>query len=266
MHLLSSRLTPTHRPSFAMALALSAGLSVTLAACAPNQAPRAAAPLAAHAGLEVVYASDTRPAEPLAPHPAAQRPSQDPPAPAPEPAPQPAPEAAPQTAAAAPAPAARPAPAPAAKPAPAKAPAKAAPAPAAAKPAPAPAPASSGMNAYASRLLTLTNQARAQAGLGPLKASGCAQPVANRWASQMSAEQRMYHQDMNNIGNACSGWRSVGENVAYGNVSADAMFQMWMNSSGHRANILRAGFTAVGIGAVQDASGVWWAVQDFVQQ
>lgn len=262
MHLLSTH--PTRRPSLAMALALSAGLSVTLAACAPNQPPRAAAPLAAHAGLEVVYASDTRPAEAIAPHPAAQRPSQAAPAPAPEPAP----EAAPPAADASPAPAAKPAPPPAAKPAPAKAPAKPAPAPApaAAKPAPAPAPASSGMNAYASRLLTLTNQARAQAGLGPVKASGCAQPVANRWASQMSAEQRMYHQDMNNIGNACSGWRSVGENVAYGNVSADAMFQMWMNSSGHRDNILRAGFTAVGIGAVQDASGVWWAVQDFVQQ
>jgi uncharacterized protein YkwD len=62
---------------------------------------------------------------------------------------------------------------------------------------------------------------------------------------------------------ACSA-RRAGENIAYGNVSADAMMTMWMNSPGHRANILNGAYTHIGIGAVQSASGRWYGVQDFI--
>jgi len=44
---------------------------------------------------------------------------------------------------------------------------------------------------------------------------------------------------------AC-GARGAGENVVYGNVTADQMVAMWMNSAGHRANILNGAFTLLG--------------------
>jgi uncharacterized protein YkwD len=60
------------------------------------------------------------------------------------------------------------------------------------------------------------------------------------------------------------GARRVGENIAYGNVSADQMMVMWMNSPGHRANLLNPAFTHIGIGAVKTSSGRWYGVQDFI--
>ena len=48
----------------------------------------------------------------------------------------------------------------------------------------------------------------------------------------------------------------AGENIAMGYASPDAVVRAWMNSAGHRANILSANFTAIGIGYVQ--SGGYW--------
>ena len=71
------------------------------------------------------------------------------------------------------------------------------------------------------------------------------------------------HQSLSPIMKACSA-RAAGENIAWGNVSADQMMVMWMNSPGHRANILNPSFTHVGIGATKASSGRWYGVQDFV--
>jgi uncharacterized protein YkwD len=43
------------------------------------------------------------------------------------------------------------------------------------------------------------------------------------------------------------------------------MVAMWRGSSGHRANILDPKLTQVGTAAVQDSSGTWTAVQDFIR-
>jgi uncharacterized protein YkwD len=71
------------------------------------------------------------------------------------------------------------------------------------------------------------------------------------------------HQSLSPIMTGCAA-RGAGENIAYGNVTADAMMTMWMNSPGHRANILNGSFTHIGIGAVKTSSGRWYGVQDFV--
>ncbi len=73
------------------------------------------------------------------------------------------------------------------------------------------------------------------------------------------------HQSLTPIMQACAA-RGAGENIAYGNVTADAMMTMWMNSPGHRANILNGSFTGIGIGAVETSTGRWYGVQDFVTQ
>ena len=82
----------------------------------------------------------------------------------------------------------------------------------------------------------------------------------------MARNGQLVHQSMFNITGACPGWRSVGENIAMGNVPADQIFTMWMNSTGHAANILNAGYTQVTIAVAQDSGGVFWVTQDFVQR
>jgi uncharacterized protein YkwD len=51
-------------------------------------------------------------------------------------------------------------------------------------------------------------------------------------------------------------YRSAGENIAHGQTSPQAVVNAWMNSSGHRANILNASFTQIGVGYVAD--GHYW--------
>lgn len=51
-------------------------------------------------------------------------------------------------------------------------------------------------------------------------------------------------------------YRSAGENIARGQRSPQAVVNAWMNSSGHRANILNASFTQIGVGYVAD--GNYW--------
>ena len=57
-----------------------------------------------------------------------------------------------------------------------------------------------------------------------------------------------------------AGFSTVGENIAYGYSSAEAVMEAWMNSSGHRANILGAGFTEIGVGCYRGSNGLlYWA-------
>lgn len=132
-------------------------------------------------------------------------------------------------------------------------------------PRPTPVP-TSNTTVYAARLVELTNQARAQRGLPGLSEATCASTVASTWSASMARDGQLVHQPMSNITGACPGWRSVGENIAMGNVPADQIFTMWMNSTGHAANILNAGYTQVTIAVAQDSRGVFWVTQDFVQR
>jgi len=60
-----------------------------------------------------------------------------------------------------------------------------------------------------------------------------------------------------------SGWMALGENVAYGYGSVESVMAGWMNSSGHRANILNANFTHVGLGRATAANGTLYWTQVF---
>ena len=124
------------------------------------------------------------------------------------------------------------------------------------------APTTSATDAYEARILVLVNNERTSRGLSPLTASTCADGFAESWAPVLQRNGGLSHQSLSPILSTCHS-RTAGENVAYGNVSADQMMTMWMNSSGHRANILSPNYTAIGIGAVTDASGRWYGVQDF---
>ncbi len=55
-------------------------------------------------------------------------------------------------------------------------------------------------------------------------------------------------------------YRGAGENIAWGQTSPEAVMEAWMNSEGHRANILNRNFTKIGVGHYQNAKGTnYWA-------
>ena len=112
------------------------------------------------------------------------------------------------------------------------------------------------INAAEQQMLELINQARAQAGVPPLKFS----PNLNRAAAWKSADG-----GSNGLGGVLSHYDSLGrsavprgrdcgyasgmaENVAYGTSNPSAILGMWMKSPGHRANILMASYKVIGIG------------------
>lgn len=121
---------------------------------------------------------------------------------------------------------------------------------------------SSATDRYEARIVTLVNLERTRRGLRALRLSSCADNYSERWSARMAVVSRMSHQAQTPILRACHA-RLVGENVAYGNVSADQMMSMWMHSPGHRANILKPAFTHLGVAAVRTSSGRWWGTQNF---
>ena len=54
------------------------------------------------------------------------------------------------------------------------------------------------------------------------------------------------------------GWTLVGENIAFGYSSPAAVEAAWMDSPGHRRNILTAGFTHVGVGLYEEDGMIFW--------
>ena len=115
----------------------------------------------------------------------------------------------------------------------------------------------------AGEIATIVNTERAKAGLAPLSVSTCAQGFAVTWSTHMAATADFSHQSLTPIMTTCAA-RGAGENIAYGGTSAAQFMTMWMNSTGHRANILRASFTHIGVGVARSASGTWYATQDFL--
>lgn len=111
-------------------------------------------------------------------------------------------------------------------------------------------------------MVTATNSARSAEQLTALATQACVDGYAEAQAQAMATENRMYHQDLGPILRTCN-LRMVGENVAYGYSSGSAVTAAWMNSPGHRANILNAGYRLLGVGAVQDSAGRWYAAQVF---
>ena len=169
-------------------------------------------------------------------------------APAQEPAPTPAQKPAPAQEPA-PAPVQKPAPAPAQEPAPAQKPA-------------ATAPTSAAVSAYEQKVVELTNQERAKNGLKPLVLDNELSKVAREKSRDMQNKGYFSHTSptygspfdmMKKFGIT---YRSAGENIAMGQPTPEEVVKAWMNSDGHRKNILSSNFTHIGVGHV--ANGNYW--------
>ena len=109
------------------------------------------------------------------------------------------------------------------------------------------------------RSLDLHNNARKSRGLRTL----CVHPALQRAARAHSADMiRRGYYAHGSVGPRLKrygyGWRAYGENIAWGSGSlgsADSIFKGWMNSPGHRSNILNGRFREVGIGAATGTYG-----------
>jgi uncharacterized protein YkwD len=53
-------------------------------------------------------------------------------------------------------------------------------------------------------------------------------------------------------------WTTYGENIARGQQTPAAVMDSWMNSPGHRANILNCSFKEIGLGVHEGSGGPWW--------
>jgi uncharacterized protein YkwD len=117
------------------------------------------------------------------------------------------------------------------------------------------APAAAATPTEQARILELTNQARAANGLPPVSANGALNASAETYSLLMATANFFSHTGPDgstltsrNESAGYGGWTWMGENIAAGQATADDVFQAWMNSPGHRANILSAQAREIGIG------------------
>ena len=123
---------------------------------------------------------------------------------------------------------------------------------------------------YDQKILQLVNQERTEAGLDPLAIDNQLDRAAELHTDEMVQADRMSHQlpGEAGLGDRVSAtgfdWTRLGENVAAGHTTPEAVVDAWMNSPGHRRNILNADFTSLGVGyeeASDNISGdtdVYW--------
>ena len=114
---------------------------------------------------------------------------------------------------------------------------------------------------YASQVITLLNEQRVNNGLSPLTADSALTAAA----MQRAAETVIYFSHTRPDGSRCftafdGAWR--GENIAAGQADPDEVITGWMNSTGHRKNILEANYTGVGVGCF-NYKGINFWVQCF---
>jgi len=113
--------------------------------------------------------------------------------------------------------------------------------------------------------IDLTNRARAARGLQPLASNPCLVAVAAAHAKEMASAGRIFHGDGVQQDMSCRlGSRQTGENVGETSGGADdeRVFDAFMNSSGHRANIL-GGYRYIGVAWVVGARGTGYISVEF---
>jgi uncharacterized protein YkwD len=118
------------------------------------------------------------------------------------------------------------------------------------------------------QVVVLVNRQRAAGGCGPLAVN-----AKLTVAAQLHSEDQAAHNTMSHTGSdGSSPWdrtkragypNAIAENVAAGYPDAEAVMQGWMNSPGHRANIMNCAARAIGVGYAKAAGGTPYWTQDF---
>ena len=126
------------------------------------------------------------------------------------------------------------------------------------------------IEAFERQVIDLVNAERTGRGLQPLAFNWQVARVAgykacdmrdNRYFSHVSPTYGSPFQMLRDFGIP---FTAAGENIAMGQHSAESVMQAWMNSSGHRANILSESYTQIGVGYCAGTNGPYW-VQMFIR-
>ena len=116
---------------------------------------------------------------------------------------------------------------------------------------------------FASQVVELVNAERAKYGLSALTVDAKVQQAALVRAKESA--QSFSHTRPNGssfstaLTEAGVSYRRAGENIAYGQRTPQQVMNAWMNSSGHRANILNEDFTTIGVGYTVINGTAYWA-------
>jgi len=125
-------------------------------------------------------------------------------------------------------------------------------------------PGSNAINSMEQEVARLVNIERQKAGLAPLTLNAELSKVA-RIKSQDMADKNYFSHTSPTYGDPFAMMKSfgikygyAGENIAKGYNSAESVMNGWMNSSGHRANILNSNFKTIGVGYVKANGTTYW--------
>ncbi|WP_312091185.1 CAP domain-containing protein [Aminipila sp.] len=127
------------------------------------------------------------------------------------------------------------------------------------------------VGSYEQQVADLVNQERAKAGLAPVTLNTKLSGVAEKKAEDMRDKNYLSHTSptygspfdmMKQFGVTYS---AAGENIAKGQKTPQSVMDAWMNSSGHRANILSSNYDQIGVGYVTDSNGNTYWVQMFIK-
>ncbi|MFD9431510.1 CAP domain-containing protein [Streptomyces sp. NPDC060002] len=119
----------------------------------------------------------------------------------------------------------------------------------------------------AAEVLKLVNEERAKVGCSAVSANSALSELAEAFSDDMAARGFFDHTDPD----GATPWDRAakagisdlgGENIARGQADAAAVMEAWMNSPGHKANILNCDFKTLGVGVHLGSGGPWWT-QDF---
>ena len=121
------------------------------------------------------------------------------------------------------------------------------------------------LSQFEQQVVELTNQERTKNGLQPLEVDYELSKVAREKSRDMQVNNYFDHNSptygspFDMIRSYGINYRTAGENIAMGQRSPDEVVNAWMNSPGHRENILNSSFTHIGVGYVEQ--GNYWTQQ-----
>ncbi|PCG87330.1 RNA polymerase [Streptomyces sp. WZ.A104] len=127
-----------------------------------------------------------------------------------------------------------------------------------------PAPAPAAPAGTAAQVTELVNAERAKAGCGPVSVNELLNTAAQRHSADMAARDYFSHTspDGTDPGDRITAagyrWSTYGENIAKGQRTPADVMKAWMNSPGHRANILNCSFKEIGVGKQESGDGPVW--------
>ena len=117
--------------------------------------------------------------------------------------------------------------------------------------------------AFENEVISLVNAERAKVGLPALSADSGAVEVAHIRAKEIVQSFSHTRPDGRSCFTAASdsgvSYRTAGENIAYGYATPQQVVSGWMNSEGHRKNILSSSFTKIGVGCYESSGVLYWS-------